>query len=159
MGKLNRLRNIQRYGRSHQPDFNPHFDGPRYIQHRYSTASFKMSHRKLNLLSRQIAGKPIDAAILQMVFSDKRAATRVKSMLCVARDHAESYKGLRRDKLVVGMFPSASFLLPSPHLANTLQSKQPKVGSRKARNYVESISKVEVDPESSIIRKLDCMSF
>ncbi|KAF9513265.1 hypothetical protein BS47DRAFT_1344513 [Hydnum rufescens UP504] len=60
-----------------------------------------MSHRKLNLLGRQIAGKPIDAAILQMVFSEKRASTRIKSMLCVARDHAEAYKNLNRSKLIV----------------------------------------------------------
>jgi len=74
---------------------------PAASEHRYSTASFKISPRKLNLLARQISGKPIDAAILQMVFSDKRASTRIKSMLVVARDHAEMYKNMPRDKLVV----------------------------------------------------------
>lgn len=62
---------------------------------------FKISHRKLNDLGRQITGKPIDQAVLQMMFSEKRASTRIKSMLCVARDHAVDYKGLDRSKLVV----------------------------------------------------------
>ncbi|CUA69156.1 hypothetical protein RSOLAG22IIIB_03834 [Rhizoctonia solani] len=73
----------------------------KHTHHKYSTAVFKISRRKLNLLANQIAGKPIDSAILQMEFSDKRAAQRVKSTLCLARDHAEMYKGLVRDKLVV----------------------------------------------------------
>ncbi|CAE6505640.1 unnamed protein product [Rhizoctonia solani] len=72
-----------------------------HTQHKYSTAVFKISRRKLNLLANQISGKPIDAAILQMEFSDKRAARRIKSTLCLARDHAEMYKGLTRGKLVV----------------------------------------------------------
>ncbi|KAG8701537.1 hypothetical protein FRC08_004032 [Ceratobasidium sp. 394] len=73
----------------------------KHTQHKYSTAEFKISRRKLNLLANQISGKPIDAAILQMEFSDKRAARRIKSTLCLARDHAQMYKGLARDKLVV----------------------------------------------------------
>ncbi|KAG9018202.1 hypothetical protein FRB90_011900 [Tulasnella sp. 427] len=71
-----------------------------HSEHRYRTASFKISPRKLNLLSRQVAGKPIDLAILQMEFSDKRAAGRIKSMLCTARDHA-LVKGIRRERMVV----------------------------------------------------------
>lgn len=60
-----------------------------------------MSHRKLNLLSRQVAGKPIDAAILQMQFSEKRVSTKLKNMLVQARNTAV-LKGLDREKLVVG---------------------------------------------------------
>ncbi|CAE6520387.1 unnamed protein product [Rhizoctonia solani] len=73
----------------------------KHTKHKYSTAVFKISRRKLNLLANQISGKPIDSAILQMEFSDKRAARRIKSTLCLARDHAEMYKGLARNKLVV----------------------------------------------------------
>ncbi|KAL1747438.1 ribosomal protein L22/L17, partial [Schizophyllum fasciatum] len=69
--------------------------------HRYSTGVFKISHRKLNLLSRQIAGKPVDYAILQMQFSEKRASSRVKNMLMTARDHAVRYKNLDAGKLIV----------------------------------------------------------
>ncbi|KAI4524189.1 ribosomal protein L22 [Schizophyllum commune Tattone D] len=71
------------------------------LNHRYSTGVFKISHRKLNLLSRQIAGKPIDYAILQMQFSEKRASSRVKNMLMTARDHAVRYKNLDAAKLIV----------------------------------------------------------
>lgn len=71
-----------------------------HSEHRYRTASFKISPRKLNLLSRQVAGKPIDQAILQMEFSDKRASGRLKSMLCTARDHA-LLKGIRRERMIV----------------------------------------------------------
>lgn len=72
-------------------------------QHRYSTAHHKISPRKLNMLSRQIAGLPIDEAIVQMQFSEKRASKWIKSTLCLARDHAVD-KGLSRDKLIVGEY-------------------------------------------------------
>lgn len=71
-----------------------------FVQHKYSTANFKHSHRKLNLLARQISGKPIDYAMLQMQFSEKRASKRIKSMLAIAKDHAVD-KGLEEQKLVV----------------------------------------------------------
>ena len=55
----------------------------------------------MNEVARLIQKKPIDYAILQAQMSDKRVAkTRVKSMLCLARDHAVA-KGLEREKLVV----------------------------------------------------------
>ncbi|KAF8524597.1 mitochondrial 50S ribosomal protein L22 [Hysterangium stoloniferum] len=68
---------------------------------RFSTAHFKISHRKLNMLAKQISGKPLDYAILQMEFSEKRAAKRLKSMLIVARSHATEKKKLDRSKLIV----------------------------------------------------------
>ncbi|KAK0468353.1 mitochondrial 50S ribosomal protein L22 [Desarmillaria tabescens] len=69
--------------------------------HKYSTAVFKISHRKLNMIGRQISGKPINHAILQMQFSEKRASTRIMNMLATARDHAVRYKGLDGQRLVV----------------------------------------------------------
>jgi len=72
----------------------------KYTSHKYSTATMTISHRKLNDLARQIAHQPVDSAILQMVFSQKRVSKRLKSMLVVARDHATE-KGLPRDKLIV----------------------------------------------------------
>lgn len=81
-------------------------------QHRYKSGQHKMSHRKLNDISRQVAGLPVDEAIVQLVHGSKRAGrTWVKSTLALARDHAEA-KGLRRDRLVV---------------AETFVSKGPKV--------------------------------
>ena len=70
-----------------------------------------MSHRKLNMLGRQISGKPIDYAILQMQFSEKRAGTRILNMLATARDHASRYKRLQEGKLVVGKSYSQSIYL------------------------------------------------
>ncbi|KAI0638057.1 ribosomal protein L22 [Trametes polyzona] len=82
-----------------------------YTEHKYSTGNFKISHRKLNLLGRQIAGKPIDSAILQMMFSEKRASKRIKSMLVVAKSHAIKLKDLDEQKLVV----AESWVTKGPH--------------------------------------------
>ncbi|WFC93953.1 hypothetical protein MBRA1_000579 [Malassezia brasiliensis] len=69
-------------------------------EHKYSTAVFRISPRKLNLLANQIIGKPIDFAIVQMQFSAKRAARRVRATLVMARDHAIA-KGMDPSKLLV----------------------------------------------------------
>ncbi|KAE9410500.1 ribosomal protein L22 [Gymnopus androsaceus JB14] len=53
------------------------------------------------MLGNQIAGKPIDYAILQMQFSEKRASKRIMNMLATAKDHASRYKHLDQSKLVV----------------------------------------------------------
>jgi len=70
------------------------------MQHKYSTANFKISHRKLNKLGRQISGKPIDYAIMQMTFSEKRASKRITNMLVVAKSHA-ILKGINEKKMIV----------------------------------------------------------
>ncbi|KIJ70572.1 hypothetical protein HYDPIDRAFT_122562 [Hydnomerulius pinastri MD-312] len=70
-------------------------------EHKYSTANWKISHRKLNMLGRQISGKPIDHAIMQMQFSEKRASNRIKSMLVTAKLHATVYKNMDPSKLIV----------------------------------------------------------
>ncbi|KAG1779696.1 ribosomal protein L22/L17 [Suillus placidus] len=70
-------------------------------EHKYSTANFKISHRKLNMIGRQISGKPIDHAIVQMQFSEKRATSRIKSMLATAKLHATAYKNMDPSKLIV----------------------------------------------------------
>ena len=71
-----------------------------YDEHKYSTAAFRISPRKLKMLADQIGGKPIDHAILQMQFSGKKASKRIKSTLALAREHAVQ-KGLRPNHLVV----------------------------------------------------------
>ena len=55
---------------------------------------FKTSVKKLGPLARQIAGKPIDEAILQMRFSKKKAAIDVKKHLEYARDNAIVRRGM-----------------------------------------------------------------
>lgn len=94
-----------------------------FVQHKYSTANFKISYRKLNMLGRQISGKPIDSAILQMMFSEKRASKRIKSMLVVAKDHAQ-LKGMEGKKLIVG---ASLRFLPSVPLV-LMRVSQPRPG-------------------------------
>ncbi|KIM90791.1 hypothetical protein PILCRDRAFT_147912 [Piloderma croceum F 1598] len=91
----------------------------KYTEHKYSTATFKISHRKLNMLGRQISGKPIDYAILQMQFSEKRASKRITSMLVLAKQHAINYKGLDPSKLTV----SESWVTKGP---NTHKRVEPR---------------------------------
>ena len=55
---------------------------------------FKTSMKKLAPLARQIAGKPIDEAILQMRFSAKKAAIDVRRHLIMARDEAIVSRGM-----------------------------------------------------------------
>lgn len=55
---------------------------------------FKTSVKKLGPLARQIAGKPIEEAIIQMRFSKKKAAAEVKKHLEYARDEAIVRKGM-----------------------------------------------------------------
>ena len=61
----------------------------------------RTSPRKLNMLSRQIANLPIDEAILQMQFSDKRSAAWIAGLLVLAKDGAVE-KALRAERLIVG---------------------------------------------------------
>ncbi|KAH6914916.1 50S ribosomal protein L22 [Coprinopsis sp. MPI-PUGE-AT-0042] len=70
-------------------------------EHKYSTANFKISHRKLNMLANQIGSKPVDYALLQMQFSEKRAGRRIMNMLATAKDHAIRYKKMDPSRLVV----------------------------------------------------------
>ena len=55
---------------------------------------FKTSIKKLGPLARQIAGKPIDDAIVQMRFSKKKAAKIVLKHLEQARDEAVVRRGM-----------------------------------------------------------------
>ena len=55
---------------------------------------FKTSIKKLGPLARQIAGKPIEEAIVQMRFSKKKAAAEVKKHLEYARDEAIVSRGM-----------------------------------------------------------------
>ncbi|KAF7301667.1 Dolichyl-diphosphooligosaccharide--protein glycosyltransferase subunit 1 [Mycena indigotica] len=66
-----------------------------------TTAPFIISHRKLNKLGRQIAGKPIDYAILQMQFSNKRASSKIKDLLLEAKQRAVRLRKMDEPTLVV----------------------------------------------------------
>ena len=55
---------------------------------------FKTSIKKLYPLARQIAGKPLAEAIVQMRFSKKKAALEIKRHLEYARDEAVVRRGM-----------------------------------------------------------------
>ncbi|EXJ94869.1 hypothetical protein A1O1_03267 [Capronia coronata CBS 617.96] len=77
-GRLNKEMKIARTERNHL--LRSHF--------------FKTSMKKLAPLARQIAGKPIDEAILQMRFSKKKVAQEVRQHLIQARNEAIVMKGM-----------------------------------------------------------------
>nr|POE54368.1 54s ribosomal protein l22, mitochondrial [Quercus suber] len=63
-------------------------------EHVVKSEMLKTSQKKLGMLARQIAGKTIDEAILQMRFSKKKAALAVATQLEVARDEAIVMRGM-----------------------------------------------------------------
>ncbi|CEG66174.1 hypothetical protein RMATCC62417_02802 [Rhizopus microsporus] len=64
-------------------------------QYTFSSADFLVSPRKLNMLARQIRNLPIDEAIKQMEFSDKRAAKKILHNLAFAKKNATNQKGMQ----------------------------------------------------------------
>jgi len=62
----------------------------------YQAASsfWKTSMKKLNPLARQIAGKPIEEAIVQMQYSKKKAAIGIHNHLIEARNRAVVERGM-----------------------------------------------------------------
>jgi ribosomal protein L22 len=63
-------------------------------EHQAKSHNFKTSVKKLGMLARQIAGKTIDNAIVQMRFSKKRVAQEVLKHLEHARDEAVVMRGM-----------------------------------------------------------------
>ncbi len=62
--------------------------------HLSKSPMFKTSIKKLGPLARQIAGKPIEEAMVQMRFSAKKAAADVLKQLRLARDEAMVSRGM-----------------------------------------------------------------
>ncbi|CAK5262716.1 unnamed protein product [Mycena citricolor] len=71
------------------------------VFHKQSTDPFVISHRKLNKLGRQISGQPIDYAILQMQFSNKRASVKIQELLANAKQRAVQKRKMDAPTLVV----------------------------------------------------------
>ncbi|KAI9359459.1 ribosomal protein L22/L17, partial [Pilaira anomala] len=63
-------------------------------EYQFSSANFKTSPRKLNMLARQIRNLPVEEAIRQMEFSDKRSAKKILHNLAFARKNAADQKGM-----------------------------------------------------------------
>jgi len=67
---------------------------------------FQTSVKKLMLLARQIAGKSVEEAIVQMRFSKKKVAKEVKAHLEHARNEAIVTRGMALGKASGNTFPS-----------------------------------------------------
>jgi ribosomal protein L22 len=80
---------------------------------------FKTSMKKLAPLARQIAGKPIDEAILQMRFSAKKVAKDVRKHLIQARDEAIVARGMGLADI---SNPSSADIETPPSLTEDLSS-------------------------------------
>ncbi|EIE83601.1 hypothetical protein G6F46_007125 [Rhizopus delemar] len=63
-------------------------------EYKFSSANFRASPRKLNMIARQIRNLPVDEAIKQMEFSDKRTAKKVLHNLAFARKNAADQKDM-----------------------------------------------------------------
>ncbi|KAF2482641.1 ribosomal protein L22/L17 [Neohortaea acidophila] len=68
-------------------------------EHLVKSHNMKTSVKKLGMLARQIAGKNVDDAILQMRFSKKKAATEIRKQLETARDEAVVTRGMGLGKV------------------------------------------------------------
>ncbi|RUP50963.1 ribosomal protein L22/L17 [Jimgerdemannia flammicorona] len=80
----------------------------------WSSANFKASPQKLNMLARQIRGLPVQEAINQMQFSNKRVSTKILHNLAFARTNAEKQKGMVPKNTVVE--PVEECILTLPYL-------------------------------------------
>lgn len=83
-------------------------------QHQLRSHFFKTSIKKLMPLARQIAGKTVDEAILQMRFSRKKVAKAVQTHLVQARNEAVVMKGMGQsdnNKSISATVPSGVLVL------------------------------------------------
>ena len=70
--------------------------GARHMKKNISGSVFK-----LNLLAKQISGKPVSEALTQLKFSSKRRAQTVANTIQTACNMADSYHGLQPEELYV----------------------------------------------------------
>ena len=106
-------------------------------QHLAKSHFFKTSVKKLAPLARQIAGKNIDDAILQMRFSSKKASEDVRLELLKARDEAIVVKGMGMGRLKDQ--PGTSTMEGDPAMTAALPHQTPRKTLR------HGVSKHETD--------------
>ncbi|KAI8985887.1 ribosomal protein L22/L17 [Pilobolus umbonatus] len=64
-------------------------------EYKFSSTNFRTSPRKLNMLARQIRNLPVEEAIKQMEFSDKRSAKKILHNLAFATKNATEQKEMK----------------------------------------------------------------
>ncbi|KAL8713769.1 MAG: hypothetical protein Q9220_002296 [cf. Caloplaca sp. 1 TL-2023] len=112
----------------------------------------KTSIKKLMPLARQIAGKPIGEAIIQMRFSKKKAAREVKKHLEYARDEAIVRRGMGLGMVKAEADEEGVEINATEHLVEgkvgQVQQSPPGtivVDKKGKRRYVEDTSSIYVD--------------
>jgi ribosomal protein L22 len=98
------IQGIVKGGRLTKPEFLMQTER----EHMAKSEMMKTSTKKLGMLARQIQGKTLDEAIVQMRFSKKRVAQDVMAHLEAARDEAIVMRGMGLGN--VGLKPSAKNL-------------------------------------------------
>ncbi|KAI8086299.1 ribosomal protein L22/L17 [Halteromyces radiatus] len=64
-------------------------------QYNWSSANFKTSPRKLNMIARQLRNLPVDEAIRQLEYSPKRSAKKILHNLAFAKKNAQEQKNMK----------------------------------------------------------------
>ena len=91
------LDHLQIYRSRNTPFFNKEkIKGARMVKRNITGSVFK-----LNLLAKQISGKPVNEALTQMKFSKKRRSDVVAKAIVTACNMAEIYHGLKPEELYV----------------------------------------------------------
>jgi ribosomal protein L22 len=91
------IQSISKGGRLSKPEFLMQTER----EHMAKSEMLKTSTKKLGMLARQIQGKTLDEAIVQMRFSKKGAAQAVMAHLEAARDEAVVMRGMGLGKVAV----------------------------------------------------------
>ena len=93
---------------------------------------FKTSMKKLAPLARQIAGKSVDEAILQMRFSKKKVAQEVREHLLQARNEAIVMKGMgvKSGSAMEAVLPSGPVIL-DPSITPPEEDQNPMKAKRR----------------------------
>ena len=124
-------------------------------EHLAKSENMKTSIKKLGMLARQIAGKPLDDAIVQMRFSKKKVAQEVLKHLEAARDEAIVMRGMGLGQINAVDAVEAPSMPPSSASVTGTQPLSPAVPSPASpldiqlkdgkRHTVTDASKIYVD--------------
>lgn len=115
------IQSITKGGRLSKPEFLMQTER----EHKSKSEMMKTSTKKLGMLARQIQGKTIEEAIVQMRFSKKKAAQDIKAYLEAVRDEAVVMRGMGLGQ--VGVDAAASEAVENLNTASTdVSGTQPK---------------------------------
>jgi ribosomal protein L22 len=107
-------------------------------QHLARSEDMKTSTKKLGMLARQIAGKTVDEAIVQMRFSKKKIASAVMAHLEAARDEAIVTRGMGLGAAVAAPeTPSATIVLQKEPLSIQLKDGKRHAVADGSKMYID----------------------